>query len=148
MTLQIFDGDLERTRQHYLDAGEIEHPEELRRFDNRARCVWNWIEDHAPEDFRYRIRTEAVGRELSGDERVALERLVAFMKEQPGADEPAVIERTKTLLEGTELAPKSFFPVVYQLLIGRDRGPKLSTLLTTMGFERALPLLEPALAGA
>ena len=35
--------------------------------------------------------------------------------------------------------------MIYDLLIARPKGPKLTTLLATMGAERALPLLEPSL---
>jgi lysyl-tRNA synthetase class 1 len=51
----------------------------------------------------------------------------------------------KSLCEGTALDNKAFLPVVYDLLIDRDKGPKLTTLVTTMGTQRALALLAPSL---
>ncbi|NJK32698.1 MAG: lysine--tRNA ligase [Deltaproteobacteria bacterium] len=51
MILQIYDGDLERTRAHYERSGELQTAEERELFDQRARCVWNWIEDFAPRTF-------------------------------------------------------------------------------------------------
>ena len=55
------------------------------------------------------------------------------------------VPHMKQLCEGTELTLKTFCPLAYDLLVERDHGPKLTTLLTTMGSERALPLLEPSL---
>ena len=59
--------------------------------------------------------------------------------------EDALIEHLKTLCEGTGLGPKEFYPYAYDLLIAREKGPKLSTLITAMGTARALPLLRAGL---
>ena len=143
--LQIYDGDIERTRGHYQALGEIETPEELTRFDARARCVWNWIEHHAPPEFCYRIRSEPVARELEAGPKAALERLVGVLKANPTITEPELIPHMKTLFEGLDIGPKQFFPVVYDLLIDRPKGPKLTTLVTVMGVERAASLLAASL---
>lgn len=145
MTLQIYDGDIERAQAYYESIGDIDTDAERARFQARARCVWHWIEHYAPEDFRYRIRTEPVKRALADDVRLVLGRLVAAMKAQPDMSEAALVEVTKTMTEGTELDRKTLFPVVYDLLIDHEKGPKLTTLLTTMGFSRAVPLLEASL---
>ncbi|MCH9687445.1 MAG: lysine--tRNA ligase [Deltaproteobacteria bacterium] len=146
--LQIFDGDIAGTRAHYEASGELtDDPEAQRRFDQRARCVWAWIEQYAPEDFRYRIRDEAVTRAVEGEHRQALERLVEILETNPEADDAGLGAHFKTLAGELTMPLKEFYPLVYDLLLGRDRGPKLSSLLATMGAARALPLLRPSLAG-
>ena len=62
--------------------------------------------------------------------------------------EDALVPHMRTLTEGTDLTTRDFFPLVYDLLLGRPKGPKLTTLVTTMGGARALALLEPSLAAA
>ena len=119
--------------------------EEKGRFRERARRVWTWIEKFAPEEFRYRIRSEATVRELSDEQATALRRLVDALRRDPALDEATLVSRVKGLFEGTRLRPEALFPVIYDLLIARPKGPKLTTLLVTMGAERALPLLEPSL---
>lgn len=148
MILQIYDGDLERTRAHYEASGELdsEGEGERERFEQRARCVWNWIEDHAPADFRYRIRSEPVVRELEAGPRAALERLVAALREQPEAGERELVAIMKPLFEDLDIGPREFFPVVYDLLLDRPKGPKLTTLINVLGTARVLALLEPSLA--
>jgi lysyl-tRNA synthetase class 1 len=76
MILQIHDGDIEASRAHYVQSGEIRNDEERRLHDERAGCAWRWILQHAPEDFRYRIREEPVALALTGDDRIVIERLV------------------------------------------------------------------------
>ncbi|MCA9680839.1 MAG: lysine--tRNA ligase [Myxococcales bacterium] len=144
--LQIYDGDIDRARAHYQSTGELKTDEELRLFDLRARCVWNWIEDFAPADFRYRIRAEPVSRSLEGAERAALERLVAVLEAAPAdLSEEQLVPHMKTLFEGLEIGAKEFFPVVYDLILDREKGPKLTSLVTVMGVDRALPLLRGGL---
>ena len=61
-------------------------------------------------------------------------------------EERALIPHLKALCEGTSLSPQDFYPYAYDLLIARPKGPKLTTLLATMGIERALPLLRAGLS--
>ncbi len=146
VVLQAYDGDIERGLAHYEARGHLAEEKERRLFRRRARCCWSWIERYAPDDFRYRIRREPVVRELSDDQRLVLGRIVEALRERPEVDEPELIPVMKSMCDGTALTPKSFFPLAYDLLIDRDHGPKLTTLLTTMGTARALPLLEPSWA--
>lgn len=146
MILQIYDGDIDRTRAHYRQSGELsDSAQDRASFERRARCVWNWIERFAPDEFRYRIRTEPVVRELDDAQRTALSRLVSALQDNPTASDSDLVPYMKGLFDGLELGPKEFFPVVYDLLIDRPKGPKLTTLVTVMGIERSLPLLRPSL---
>ncbi len=145
LILQIYDGDLDRTLAHYESTGEIETEAESERFRVRAERVWAWVEDFAPEEFRYRIRETPSSTALEGEPREVLARLIGILDANPGIDEGALIPHLKTLCDGTSLTAKDFYPYAYDLLIARQKGPKLTTLLTSMGNERALPLLRAGL---
>jgi lysyl-tRNA synthetase class 1 len=41
-----------------------------------------------------------------------------------------------------KVAQRAFFALVYRLLIGRDTGPRLPTLLLVVGAERVRKLLQ------
>jgi lysyl-tRNA synthetase class 1 len=145
VVLQAYDGDIDRSLARYEILGKISTDEERRIFRQRAECCWRWIEEYAPEDFRYRMRTNAVTRALSPDQRKAMERLVWVLRDQPNIAEVDLIPHMQGLCEGTDLTLKTFCPIAYDLLIGRDRGPKLTTLLTTISGDRAVPLLSLSL---
>ncbi len=141
--LQTYDGDIKATGDYFERAGELSTEADRARFEQRARCVWNWVEQYAPEDFRYRIRTEAVVREIPKAQQAPLTRLVEVLEADPNATETSIGEQMKAMSKsGVDM--KAFFPVVYDLLLGRDRGPKMSTLLAIMTPARALPLLRPS----
>ena len=145
MILQIYDGDLDRALAHYEATGEVATDAERERFRARAVRVWNWILDFAPEEFCYRIRQTPSDAALTGEPREVLERLVGILEADPEISEVQLIPHLKTLCDGTSLTPQDFYPFAYDLLIARPKGPKLTTLLTTMGVERALPLLRAGL---
>jgi lysyl-tRNA synthetase, class I len=145
VTLQIYDGDLERTLAHYRSTGEVAGAEEEARLLLRAVRVWSWIVDHAPEDFRYRIRETPAQTKLSGERHAILARLVAALEASPDCREEELVPHLKTMCEGTSLTAQDFYPDVYELLIARPEGPKRTTLLATMGSARALPLLRAGL---
>jgi len=145
MILQVYDGDMKQSLAYYEDRGEITSDQERARFHLRAACVWNWIEQYAPDDFRYRIRDEAVVRELDDDPKLVIGRLVDVLEQNADIDETELIEALKTICDSTSLEPRTFFPYAYDLILNREKGPKLSTLIITMGSERALPLLRGGL---
>lgn len=145
MILQIYDGDIGRALEHYIATGDVDTEEERARFHTRARCVWNWIESHASEEFRYRIRDTPSEQSLSGEPREVLLRLVQILEDNHTIDEAELIPHLMKLCEGTSLSPQDFYPYAYDLLIARPKGPKLTTLLATMGIDRALPLLRAGL---
>ena len=89
--------------------------------------------------------SEEFVRELTDHQTTALRQLVETLRREPDLDEDALVSHVKRLFEDTPLRPDALFPVIYDLLIARPKGPKLTTLLATMGAERALPLLEPSL---
>ena len=144
MTLQVYDGDIERALAYHKTLGDIGNSEDERRFRQRAACIWNWITKYAPDDFRYRLRDEAVVRELEPQPKLVLQRLVASLRESLAAGNESDFPDIRTLCEGTELDPSTFSPVVYDLMIDREKGPKMVTLVTQTGFERTLSLIEPS----
>jgi lysyl-tRNA synthetase class 1 len=145
LILQIYDGDISRTLAHYESKGEVETDVERARFRLRAECVWKWIIDYAPEEFCYRIRETPATESLDGAPREVLSRLVSILEASPNISEAELVPHLKSLCDGTSLKPQDFYPYAYDLLIARHKGPKLTTLLTTMGTERALPLLRAGL---
>jgi len=143
--VQIFEGDVAATRAYYVAEGQAMSEAEARRFDARAACVWRWVEHYAPDDFRYQIRTDPKAVALAGEEATALGRMVEVLRNNPDANDATLGSHLKDVLEGLSLERAALYPIVYDLLLGRDRGPKLSTLLAAMGSARALPLLSASL---
>ncbi|WP_420111908.1 lysine--tRNA ligase [Pseudactinotalea sp.] len=130
----------------------------------RLSCVEHWVADRMPPEDRTVVRTapDAVGHSaLTDDQRDALAMLLdgngedlprietawsiaglthqvyGVPKVQRGLAADQIVKGDKEL----STAQREFFRLVYQLLIGKDTGPRLPTLLLAVGPERVRELV-------
>lgn len=123
------------------------------RLDN----VQRWVQTQLPAEQRTNVRQEPdkeLLASLDDGQRKALRLLLG------GLDEHWSLEGLTSLLYGVpkmmaglpmdtkptvelKQAQRSFFALVYRLLVGRDTGPRLPTLLLAVGSDRVRDLLSP-----
>lgn len=136
--LQINSGDIEAVLGQF-DLDE----EQTRRMKVRAACAWNWIRNFSPEDFRFRLQT-------TGDEPVVLDEkqrkliraLKAVVEKMDEHSEESLGTAIYDIAREEEVEAKDFFSVVYRVLIGKEKGPRLAGFLLTVGKERVLDILQ------
>ncbi|MCK9897162.1 lysine--tRNA ligase [Frankia sp. AgB32] len=147
-------------RQARGDDDAAGAPVELADLQPRLDCARTWTREHVPADQRTIVRTEpdqAALAALSADEAKALAILVDELESDWSLDGlTALTYAVPKLLRGlpadapatAELkqAQRAFFVLVYQLLVGRDTGPRLPTLLLSLGAPRIRTLLTSAAA--
>ena len=108
----------------------------------RSRCAWNWITTFSPEDFRYRLmRADDPLVELNDEERSAVHALARVVEVMDEIDDG---EYTTGLYDAAKLNgldTGDFFKLVYRIMIGKERGPKLGPFLKTCGKEKVLSIL-------
>lgn len=141
--LQICDGDAQRCLDKYY-AKECADERDRQAFFERARLAWHWLELHAPEEFKYRLRAEKIDRD---DDATTL-RAVEALRSLVAASDLDLIDPKDLnqkiydeVIRATECDSKLFFASVYQRLIGRDQGPRLPSFVKEIGRERLLKLL-------
>ena len=139
--LQIHAGDIDRTLEGIEDAAG----EDLGSLRIRARCAWNWITTHAPEDFRFSLRDPGEAPvELSDAERAAVVRLRGTVSaELAEIDEKILAEKIYQAAQDNGIDPKDFFTIMYRILLGKEKGPRLAGFLKILGTERVISLLQP-----
>lgn len=131
-----------------------------RQLEPRFTCALNWVTNYLPDDERTKIRStfdvEAYAR-LSELDRGGLQMLVDRLKLQQYWDLTALTElmyRIPKLVRGLPVdapptdelkqAQRAFFIAIYTLICGSDTGPRIPTLLLSIGKERACELLAPS----
>ncbi|MGZ4694569.1 MAG: lysine--tRNA ligase [Acidimicrobiales bacterium] len=122
----------------------------------RLDCATAWVTTYVPSEERTKVRSEpdvAALAELTAEEQQAIDLLLAGLeehwdlegltslvygvpKQQLGLD-PTSREQTPEL----KAAQRSFFALLYRLLVGRETGPRLPTLLLSLGADRIRSLL-------
>jgi lysyl-tRNA synthetase class 1 len=122
----------------------------------RLDCARNWTREYVPAEARTIVRTEpdrALLAALDADEVKALAILLdGLTQDWSLAGLEKLVYAVPKLLRGlpadakpatTELkqAQRAFFVLLYRLLVGRDTGPRLPTLLLAIGPDRIRALL-------
>jgi lysyl-tRNA synthetase class 1 len=141
--LLISAGDIEQALSAFPGSEQAD-AESWHRMRRRARCAWNWIQNFAPEDFRFTLRTgEEQPEAVSEAARAALHDVRRVVEggiaEQ---DEKQLEQALYDTAQKHGFASKEFFALMYRVLIGRDKGPRLAGFLKTIGRERVLRILS------
>jgi lysyl-tRNA synthetase class 1 len=139
--LQMNETDIARTRKMY-DA-EIKNEIDERRFSERAERAKYWLQNFAPDDFTFSVNSARVKFPMTEGETTFVKKLrdVLTAEWDNFADDAALQDRIGQLIEAGGLDSKAAYRVLYQLLVSRDRGPKLAAFMRAIGRERVLALL-------
>lgn len=139
--LQIHDGSIEAARDYY--KGEIKNARDERRFNERSACALYWLKTYAPEDFKFSINKEAPKVELGDKERAYIKDAASALSETYASD-TELHEKLYEIMHSHELKPMDVFPVCYNILISKPKGPKLAGFMMTIGLEKVKSLFEGA----
>ncbi len=114
----------------YLDTTE-------KGLEERIRYALNWVQD-SEESPQAEV-------DLSQEEVRAIRGLIAALEEAEGEEQyqSAVFDVART--EG--MKPRRFFPILYQILLGRDHGPRFGPYVALIGKEGVIKELEAAIKG-
>jgi lysyl-tRNA synthetase class 1 len=137
--LQIHSGDIDAVIAYLGDIPEAD----LERFRVRAACAWNWVNDFAPEDFRFALRKPEDGKaELTDNLAAAVGDLGKLAADRLGdIPEKEFSNLMYDVIHPHELESGDFFTAVYQALIGKDKGPRLLNFLHVLGKDVVSNLL-------
>jgi lysyl-tRNA synthetase class 1 len=153
--VDITTGDEEQTLRI---LSELDPDNPVRSLDEtrpRLDCAQRWVTTRVPADQRTRVREEPDTELLASLDDDARESLRLLLD---GLDEHWSLDGLTTLVYGVpkvraglspearptpelKVAQRAFFALLYNLLVGRDTGPRLPTLLLAVGADRVRKLL-------
>jgi lysyl-tRNA synthetase class 1 len=109
----------------------------------RATCAWHWVNECAPEDFRFAVKKPGEKVELDevGLASVRHLRDDVVAKLESFADEKAVAEAIYAAATAAGTDGKTLFKAAYNALVGKDQGPRLAGFLGTLGKDKVLAIL-------
>lgn len=129
---------LEKLHGRRLRAAELEDAE------SRLDMAKNWVGSFAPQSLKFTISETATRyRPETKEERAFIALLIGLLKKDLNeADlQNEIFKAART--EGLEVGKA--FSVVYRILLGSERGPRLAPLLVALGKEWALERLQSSL---
>jgi len=137
--LQIHSGDIDAVIAYLGDVPEAD----LDGFRVRAVCAWNWVNDFAPEDFRFALRKPEDGKSALDVNLAAAVGALGILAADKLGDIPEkeFSNLMYNVIHEHELESGEFFTAVYQALIGKDKGPRLLSFLHVLGKDVVSGLL-------
>lgn len=142
--LQIHSGDFTQSIQAAgIDLDSTDAAGQTR-LTERAECAWRWITDHAPEDFRFSLRSKDDPTiELEESEIPGVRRLVEELEKRfDSLDEKSLGELYYQIAEEAGMEVKLLFRAIYRILLGKEKGPRLASFMLTVGRDRILEILS------
>jgi lysyl-tRNA synthetase class 1 len=130
--------DIEKTRAVFAD--QIKNDADELRYRERAKRAVFWLENYAPDDFIFRVNA---ARRTDVPMTDAESAFVAGVRDvlQNDIGERDLQDKIGALIESNGLDAQAAYRVLYQLLIGRDKGPKLAGFMLGIGRDKVLELL-------
>jgi len=124
-------------------------PEEISTEDkertlNRLRRAKNWAREYAPEEYVYEINykvSEEFKQELSDEQKEAAKLLANMLEKEDWEDQDDLDGKIFDVKEESELGTGEFFDTIYQIILNRENGPRLSRLLISLGIEESADIL-------
>ena len=108
--------------------------EEKTALRTRAQYVEKWLQEHAPEEYRFRIVAQPPPLALDDSQRSAIAQVLAAL-ERCTWDGASIHEAIHTVKAEAGIDPKKLFQPLYQAFLGRDNGPQVGWFLSTFARE-------------
>ncbi|MCL2480023.1 MAG: lysine--tRNA ligase, partial [Treponema sp.] len=144
--IQIADGDIEKALAGLQNNAGGPAEQQLPKVRARAECAKYWLEEFAPEDFRFSLKPAGaeVNGALTDTEKNAVrglrDRVIANIENY--GDDKSCGEAIYGVATELGMEGKALFRAAYQALIGKNQGPRLANFLRTISRERLLGILE------
>ncbi len=138
--LQIKNLDENATFEYFKDQVKTKYDETKLR--TRIKCVKNWIEKYADDQFKFIVKEQKdvdYYNKLNEVQKEMLKDLTQAINNNEDQDllASAIFEIPKKYDQKAE----EFFKICYQLIIGKDKGPKLANFILQIGKEKIISLL-------
>lgn len=126
--LQANDFDVEKVLEVFSE--EIKTDFDRDRVVQRCACAQNWLEMYAPEEMRFVIRKIVPEDELAKLENREKEMVREVVRQLDKFLDPKELHQEfKTILEAHNSNTAEFFRLMYGLIIGKEKGPKLANFM-------------------
>ncbi|MFH1408620.1 MAG: lysine--tRNA ligase [Nanoarchaeota archaeon] len=108
---------------------------------DRLSKAKRWLKDYAPDEARFELQNSVKGAKISAEQRHALKMLAEDLKEKEW-EEKDLFNRFYEICGEAGIKNTIFFQGAYQVLLKRDRGPKLASFILVLGPKKVADLFS------
>ena len=102
-----------------------------KRLETRTKCIEGWLEKHAPESVKFVIQKEPPKIEFNKEDLKRINQLREKMSEV-GWTPDEIHDSFYELQEASKTPAKEYFRIMYSVILGKEKGPRLGFFLATM----------------
>ncbi len=135
--LQIYSLDVKKTIVFFKK--ELKNVHDKKRVKARVECAKRWLEKYAPEEFKFTVQ-EKCPVQVSEEQKKIFHQLADKLASKEWTD-VELHEEIYALCKENNIMPPEFFKVAYQVLINKERGPRLAAFILAIGKEKVARLL-------
>ena len=112
------------------------------KLQKRLELAKTWLDKYAPKDMKFTVQEEPPeDLKLTKQEKEAL-KLVAELLKKKDFDEKTLFEGFYTICKKINIKNTDFFRAAYNVLLNKDKGPRLAPFILTLGKEKVIDLFE------
>ena len=106
----------------------------------RLELTKHWLAKYAPEDVKFNVQEEVPkGLELNNKEKEALHLVVEALKKKDW-EQNDLFNEFYNICQKVGIKNTDFFKAAYNVLLNKDRGPKLAPFILALGKEKIIEL--------
>ena len=125
-----------------INSVQIGKLDDLNDYDKvRAGRVATWLEKYAGDDMKFEVKNSVEGK-FSKSEKLALVELKNVLKAKNYSEEKELFDKFYDICEKGGLSNTEFFDAAYRVIIGKSKGPRLASLIISIGQEKIIRLLD------
>ncbi len=136
--IQVDELNIEKTYKQFESEAKNEY--DKKRLLTRITCTKNWIEKYAPEDFKFSI-IEEPKINLNESQKAIVNAFITLLENHNLTDEE-LHKEFYTISEKHNIKAPEFFKLMYNIIVNKDRGPKLASFILTIGKTRVINILK------
>ncbi len=127
--------------RHLVTLVQLEQTTDLSETNKRrADRVKNWLDKHAGDDMKFEVQTQIL-EDFNDQEKESLLELKKILEEKEFENEKELLNAFYGLFEKTGIKNTDFFTACYRALLGKEKGPRLGTLILIIGQKKVAELL-------
>ncbi len=107
----------------------------------RAEKVKNWLEKYADNDMTFVVQ-EIITTDFTNKEKEVLQELRKVLEKKEYQDDKELLGEFYGIFEKTGIANTEFFDICYKAIINKQKGPRLTSLIRSIGQDRIVKLLN------
>jgi len=127
-TIQVTNGNVDRAIEILKKTGHVKKDEERAR--RKLALAWTWVKNYAPEQYKFVVQEKMPSVKSIPGVREILN--MAAGKIEAGADGEELQNFIYNTSKDKGVPLKEVFATAYQLILGKERGPRLGPFLASL----------------